>query len=179
MEGIPGPIPQTPPKEEEVSKFKFTKKRALIALAVVGVLAVTGAALAYFTSSGSGSGSASVGSDAGVTIDPVTFDDTLYPGGSTTVHFTVNNSSTTSSAKVGQVVADTSGGNTNGISGLPAGCSASDFTYTPGTALNTSIDPSDSVDGTGTLAMADSTSNQDACKGASPTLHLKVDNSAL
>jgi len=156
---------------------KLMRKRFLLPLAAVAALAITGVAYAYFTSSGSGSGTATVGTDAGVTIDSVSFDSTLYPGGSTTVHFTVNNASSNTAAKVGNVVADTSAG-TNGITGLPAGCSASDFTFAD-VSVNTEIAASGHFDGTGTLSMADTSANQDACKNASPVLHLKVDNSGI
>jgi hypothetical protein len=178
MEGNPGAeFPRPPPKEEEV-KSRFTKKRVIIALAAVGVLAIVGVAAAFFTSSGTGTGSATVGSTGNVTIDSVTITGDLFPGGdAATVSYTVNNA-TGKSVKVGDVVADTGAG-TNGITGLPAGCSASDFTYTSDGALNTTIADGDHADGTGTLSLANSSSNQDACQGATPTLHLKVDNSGL
>ncbi len=157
---------------------KSIRKRIIVPIAVVAALAVAGLAAAYFTSGGTGSGTATVGSDSGVTISPVTFDNTIYPGVSTTVHFTVNNASGKTAAKVGKVVADTSGGNTNGISGLPQGCPAADFHFNDVT-LNTEIAANGSTATTGTLAMDDTSVNQDACKGASPVLHLKVDNSGI
>jgi hypothetical protein len=147
----------------------------MIPLAAVAVLAVAGVALAFFTSSGTGSGTASVGTDAGVTIDPVTIAGTLYPNGpAATVDFTINNTSTDTSVHVGKVVADTSAG-THGITGLPAGCSASDFTFDDVTVGN-DIAAGDSIPGSGSLSMADSGVNQDACKNAHPVLHLKIDN---
>jgi hypothetical protein len=156
----------------------ITKRRARIALTVAGVLAVAVAALAYWTTSGGGSGTASVGTDAGVTINPVTFDGALYPGGSTTVHFTVNNTSADAPVKFHDVIADTSGGNTNGISGLPVGCSASDFHFSATTG-DQEIAKGGTYSSTGTLSMDNSTSNQDACKGQSPVVHLKVDKGSL
>jgi hypothetical protein len=158
---------------------KLTRKRILLpVVAVAAALAVAGAALAFFTASGTGSGTGSVGTDAGISIDPVTITGTLYPGGSATVSFTVNNLSTSTKVKVGQVVADTSGGNTNGISSLPAGCSASDFHFDPVT-VNSELDPSGTAAGQGTLSMDNTSVSQNACKGAQPVLHLKVDNSGL
>ena len=103
-------------------KSRFTKKRVIIALAAVGVLAIVGVAAAFFTSSGTGSGSATVGSTGNVTIDSVTITGDLFPGGdAATVSYTVNNA-TGKSVKVGDVVADTGAG-TNGITGLPVGTS--------------------------------------------------------
>jgi hypothetical protein len=46
----------------------FTRRRVVAALAVVTALVVAGAAVAYFTSSGSGTRSASVGSSSAVTL---------------------------------------------------------------------------------------------------------------
>jgi hypothetical protein len=155
------------------------RKRVLVALAAVAALAIAGVAYAYFTSSGSGSGTATVGSAGGLTIDPVTITGTLYPGDTTgaSVSFTINNPGS-SAVQVDKVVADTSGGNTNGISGLPAGCSASDFHFAD-VAVGTKIDAGGSTTGSGALTMDDTSSNQDACKNTTPTLHLKVDNTNL
>lgn len=156
---------------------KLMRKRILVPVATIAVLAIAGVALAYFTSSGTGSGTASVGTDAGVTISPVTIGTTLYPGGSSTVSFTVNNTSSDASAKVDKVVADTTAG-TNGITGLPAGCEAADFHF-GNVTVNTDIPANGSTSSSGTLSMDNSPANQDACKGAAPVLHLKVDNSGI
>lgn len=156
---------------------KLMRKRILVPVVAIAALAVAGIAYAYFTASGTGSGTASVGTDSGVTIDSVSFDSTLYPGGSTVVRFTIANSSSDTAAQVGKVVADTST-YTDGISGLPAGCDPSDFSFGDVT-VNTQIPAGRSVDETGTLRFADTGSNQDACKNASPVLHLTVDNSGI
>lgn len=156
---------------------KVLRKRILVPVVAIAAMAVAGIAVAYFTASGTGSGTASVGSAAGVTITGVSFDETLYPGGSTTVRFTVNNSSSNTSVKVDKVVADIAEG-TNGISGLPRGCDAADFSFGDVT-VNESIAADGSTSATGTLSLANSTANQDACQGASPVLHLKVDNSGI
>jgi hypothetical protein len=155
---------------------KLMRKRILVPVAAIAALAVAGIAVAYFTASGTGSGSATVGSAAGVTITNVTFDSALYPGGSTTVRFTINNSSSDTAVQVGKVIADTRAG-TNGITGLPAGCSASDFSFGD-VDVSASIPAGRSADETGTLRFADN-GNQDACQGASPTLNLVVDNSGI
>jgi len=158
---------------------KLMRKRILIPVAALAALAITAVAFAYFTSSGTGSGSATVGTDAGVTITGVSFDSTLYPGGSTNVRFTINNTSTSTAVQVGSVIADTSAG-TNGITAtsLAVGCDASWFTFDPVT-VNTSIPAGRSVGETGTLHFAESNTNQDACQRGSPTLNLTVDNSRI
>ena len=154
------------------------RKRALTAVLLLCALAVSGAAVAYWTTSGTGSGSATVGTDSGVTITPVSTTGSLYPGASVPVSFTINNTSTKAPVKIDKVIADTAGGNTNGISGLPVGCSASDFHFAPVT-VNSEIAPSGTHAGSGTLSMDNTAVNQDACKNASPVLHLKVDDSAI
>lgn len=156
---------------------KLMRKRILVPVAALAALALAGIAVAYFTASGTGSGTASVGTVGDVTITGVTFDDTLYPGGSTPVRLTINNTSADSAVSVDKVVADTAYG-TTGVDGLPAGCDAADFTFGDVT-VNESISANGSTTATGTLSMANSTANQDACQGASPVLHLKVDNSGI
>lgn len=156
---------------------KLMRKRILVPVVAIAALAVAGIAVAYFTASGTGSGTATVGSAAGVTITNVTFDSTLYPGGSTTVRFTINNGSSDTAVSVDKVVADTGAG-TNGITGVTGNCLASDFTFGDVT-VGRSIAAGSSVDATGTLRLADSSANQDDCQGASPVLNLKVDNSGI
>src|SRR5690348_10563269 len=128
---------------------KLMRKRILVPVAAIAALALAGIAFAYFTSSGTGSGTATVGSAAGVTIDNVSFDNTLYPGGSTTVRFTITNSSRDTAVQVHDVVADTTYG-TTGVDGLPAGCSAADFTFADVT-VDRSVPAGGSVNATGTL----------------------------
>jgi len=64
----------------------------LVALSVVAVLVFAGAAIAYFTSTGSGTGSATVGTSSVLTIHG-TIPSTLYPGTSSALTFTVDNPS--------------------------------------------------------------------------------------
>jgi hypothetical protein len=72
---------------------KFFGTRPVVAvISVVGVLTLAGAAIAYFTTTGSGTGSATVGASSVLTIHG-TSASALYPGTSSTVSFTVDNSS--------------------------------------------------------------------------------------
>jgi hypothetical protein len=59
---------------------RFASKRLIAALSVVGVLAVAGAAFAFFTASGSGTGSATVGSATSFVVTDTSVPVTLYPG---------------------------------------------------------------------------------------------------
>lgn len=155
--------------------MKRFAKRQWILVAVAALVAALAAfgAYAYWTASGTGSGTASVGTDSGVTIVVTNTGAALYPGGSATVTFHVHNNSTSSSVMVGKVVQD------GPVTGLPVGCSAADFSFGDVT-LNESVAASgNGADHTGTLSMANTGSNQDACKGSGPVLHLKTDNSSL
>jgi hypothetical protein len=157
---------------------KFGRKRLGISLGVVAAVVVSAVAIAYWTSSGGGSGTASVGTDNGVTIGNFAFGGALYPGHNTGVTFDIVNSSSTSKAKVGKVVADTAAG-PNGITGLPSGCSASDFHFGDVT-VNTEIAEGATLSSVaGTLSMDNTAANQDACKNASPVVHLTTDNSGI
>ena len=153
-----------------------SKRSRAIVFGLVAALVVAGGAVAFWLSSGTGAGTATVGTDSGLPISAVTFGNTLYPGGKTPVSFTITNSSANTAITVNQVAADTSFG-TNGITGLPGGCLPADFTF-PTFAVNQSIPASGTLNLTvptaGGLAFANTAVNQDACKGAAPVLHLKA-----
>ena len=153
---------------------RYARKR-LVLLGVVAVVAGMAAfgAYAYWTASGTGAGTATVGTDSGVTIVVTNTGAALYPGGSATITFHVQNDSSSSAVTVGKVVQD------GPVTGLPVGCSAADFSFGDVT-LNESVAASgNGANHTGTLSMANTASNQDACKNASPVLHLQTDNSGL
>lgn len=145
------------------------KKRALGVLSVIAVLAVAGIAVAYWTTTGSGEGSGKVAASNGTLVLHGTISNELTPGSTSPVTFTADNSNS-SSLKVGTVHAVVSIDEAHAT----AGCKASDFTInnteenqviakeSTGTKLSTN----------GSISMADTTSNQDACKGAEITLTL-------
>jgi len=152
------------------------KRSRAIVFGLVASLVVAGAAIAFWTSSGTGQGTATVGTSSGLPISAVTFGNTLYPGGKSPVSFTITNSSANTAITVAQVAADTSFGAT-GVTGLPGGCLPADFTF-PTFTVNQSIPAGGTLNLTvptaGGLAFANTAVNQDACKGASPVLHLKA-----
>jgi hypothetical protein len=151
---------------------RITGKRAFTALACVCALAAAGAAVAYFTSSGSGTGSASVGSSSAVTLH-ASIASNLYPGSSSPVTFTVDNPSS-GVQRVGTVSLSSIS-----VDAGHSSCSAvigggnPDFTMAP-VPVNQVFPPGNgqSVSATGTLAMNETGVNQDACQGATLTLHL-------
>lgn len=169
MLGHRGALAPTTPKE---AMSWTTKRRALIALGCTCALAVAGVALAYFTTSGSGTGNATVGSSSAVTLH-ATVSSNLYPGTSSPVSFTVDNPSS-GSQRVGtitlsSVTVDTAHStcSTTISGGNP------DFSM-PAVAVNKvfAAGNGQSVTQTGSLTMNETGVNQDACQGATVTLHL-------
>ncbi|HEV7615721.1 MAG TPA: hypothetical protein VGO36_05785 [Solirubrobacterales bacterium] len=150
----------------------ISKKRVLFAISAIGVLAIAAGAYAYFTSSGSGTATATVGSGSAVTIKG-TVGSNLYPGGSATVTFTVDNPSS-GAQRVGTI--------TLASIGVDAGHSTCSKVITggnpdfamPAVAVNKVFPTGNgqSVPSTGTLTMNDTGVSQDACQGATLTLNL-------
>jgi hypothetical protein len=145
------------------------RKRTLAVLGVVAILAVAGIAVAYWTTSGSGGGSGSVAASNGTLTLHGTITDALTPGGSSPVTFTADNGNS-SSLQVGTVHAVVSIDEEH----ANAGCQASDFTIAD-TVENQVIAASSSgvaLAHDGSISMADTAENQDACKGATVSLSL-------
>lgn len=151
---------------------RIAKRRGLVALGCVLAIAAAGAAVAYFTSSGSGTGTATVGSSSAVTLH-ATVSSTLYPGASSPVSFTVDNPSS-GSQRVGTITLASitvDAGHSTCSTAISGG--NPDFTM-PAVAVNKTFAPGNgqSVTQTGTLTMNDTGISQDACQGATLTLHL-------
>ena len=147
----------------------LNKKRTVLVLGAVAVLAIAGVAVAYWTTSGSGSGSGAVASSNGSITLHGTISGDLTPGDSAPVSFTADNGNS-SSEQVGTVHAVVTIDETH----ANAGCEASDFTIAD-TAENQVIPGSTSgvaLTHGGTISMADTAANQDACKGATISLAL-------
>ncbi|HWI95895.1 MAG TPA: hypothetical protein VNS60_07515 [Solirubrobacterales bacterium] len=150
----------------------ITKKRAFIALGCTCALAVAGVAFAYFTSSGSGTGTATAGSSSAVTLH-ATISNSLYPGSSSPVSFTVDNPSSgvqrVGTVTLASITVDASHSEckTTISGGNP------DFTMAA-VPVNQVVNPGNgqSVAATGTLTMNETGTNQDPCQGATLTLHL-------
>jgi hypothetical protein len=168
----------------------FNKKRSL-ALSGLLLLLLAGGAVAYFTTSGSGTGSATVGGNTPLTIHG-TSGSTLYPGTSSTISFTVDNPSsghqqlgTVHLASVKACVG--SGSSWNGTSCTNGGTNATgcqtvetgatdtnnaDF-WMPDVVSGQDFGPGNAqnVSATGTLTMNNLSSSQDACENANLTLN--------
>jgi hypothetical protein len=148
------------------------KKRALVAFACTCAIAVAGAALAYFTSTGAGTGTATVGSSSAVTLH-ASVPTNLYPGTSSTVSFTVDNPSS-GSERVGTITLasiSVDAGHSSCSTVITGG--NPDFTMAP-VVVNHVFPKGEgqSVTPTGSLTMNDTGVSQDACQGATLTLHL-------
>ncbi len=143
----------------------FMKKRVIVALSVLATLVVASSAYAYWTTTGSGTGSGSVSASNGTIVLHGTIDTALTPGATSAVHFTADNAGT-SSLYVGSVHAV--------VSTDKPGCLVSDFTISD-TVENQQVPAGSTglaLTGAGSIAMADTALNQDACKGAAITLTL-------
>ncbi len=144
----------------------FTRKRVAV-LSVIGVLALAAAAVAYWTGSGSGSGTANVGTSGTVALT-ATVPDGIAPGTSKDVSFTASNATDSpiylSTVHLDSVVPD----------GAHSACDTTDFSMAD---VSEGVEVAAGASGqslanTGTLVFADTTANQDACKGATLTLNL-------
>lgn len=150
----------------------IAKRRLLVALGCTCAVAATGAALAYFTTSGSGTGTATAGSSSAVTLHG-TVSSNLYPGTSSAVSFTVDNPSSGSqrvgTISLGSITVDA--GHSTCSTAISGG--NPDFSMPP-VAVNQTFSSGNgqSVTPTGTLTMNETGVNQDACQGATLTLHL-------
>ncbi len=166
------------------------KKRVRAGLGLLFALVFAAGAFAYFTTGGSGTGTASVGTSSALTIHGTA--GTLYPGTSTTVNFTVDNPSSgyqqLGTIHLASVKACVGAGSWWSASGCTAGgtevtgcesvepgptnTNTADF-YMPDLAANQDIasGTGQSVTATGTLWMNDLSTNQDACKNANLTLN--------
>ncbi len=154
--------------------MQITKKRAAAVGAAAALCLIGGTtAFAYWTTSGSGVGSAATGNTVPVTINATNAAITgLYPGGP--ARALSGNFDNTNPGKVyiGQVsVAISSISTPQANSGLPA-CTSDDFTLVNATATNGEI-----ASGTGvgawsgaSIAMKDTAANQDNCKGVTVNL---------
>jgi hypothetical protein len=167
----------------------FTRKRVLGTLGVIGVT-LAGVAYAYFSASGSGTGSATVGTSSALTLHG-TSGSTLYPGVTSTVSFTVDNPSP-GKQQVGTIHlvsvkacvgassswngSACSSGGTEATTCETVETGSSDLTtanfWMPDVVSNQDVASGNgqTISATGTLTMNDLSSAQDACKTANLTL---------
>lgn len=151
---------------------RTNKRLAVIVAAGALVILGGGAAYAYWTSTGIGSGSATTGtSEDFVVASSAATGGPLTPGGpSQTVGFTVTNPGT-GSQNLSLVVVTVA--NADGTAWTQvAGCSAADYTIGAPAITYGEIAPSGVATGTVTITMDDDPVNQDGCKDATVPLYL-------
>ena len=154
---------------------KFAKKRVLVALSVVVALAFAGIAVAYFTSSGSGPGSASVGKSTSFKVDVTNPAAALVPGGAAQdIGITVTNPAGSGSQNLSAVSVVVDPNWSSGTTGYPdeAACTAADFTVTQPVVKATDMTDGQVLPITGAkIAMNDDASApQDNCQGVTVPL---------
>jgi hypothetical protein len=170
-----------------MKRFSLKSKVIAGAAAAVLVAGIGGAAFAFFTSNGSGQGSATVGSATPWTVDNIaTTGPDLLPGvGTQTISFKVTNGSEaaqTLNAVHLVIDADVNGDvlDANNANAAVAGCKAVDFvpvddnSTLPASLAGSTPGPAGVYSGSSTLTLTDSGSSQDACQGVSPAFHVNA-----
>lgn len=140
----------------------FRKTKAATALAIIAAIVTAGGAYAFWTSTGSGSGSAKNAAGNGTTTIKATFASGLTPGATEDVVYTADNPGS-SKLQVGTIKAV--------VSTLPTTCLPADFVV-PDFPANKTV-PAGTTGfalGSGKITFTDTDVNQDACKSATVTL---------
>lgn len=151
-------------------------RRGKLVVALLAALAVAAGAAAYFSSTGSGSGSVQAGTSQAVSITAGSPTSSLYPGGSADVRATISNPNSVQ-VRITSLALDPSQG-TSGYSANASGCAlsfagsnngGSGWTVPPKVGnVNGTLD----VDLTSAISMGAGAAN--ACQGQTFTVYLKV-----
>jgi hypothetical protein len=157
--------------------MRRTKRSTPLALLVSAlVVAVAGAAFAYWATSGSGSAAATTSGTAALTLSPGTPTAELYPGGQAAVVTTVANSNV-AAVRIGSLALDPTQG-TGGftVDAAHPGCAVSTLGFTTQTngGMGWTVPGNGSLPLTLAGALSMSTSAANACQGATFTVYLKV-----
>jgi hypothetical protein len=151
--------------------FRNLKQRKFaLPIAALVALVVAGGAYAYWTTNGSGTGSAATGTDSGVTVAQVGTISGLVPGGNAqAVDFKINNPASTKQY-ISSVAVSIASITKNGSAA--SGCSAADFDLSQPNAINRDLSSGDTsfAPSGASIAMKDLATNQDGCKGATVNL---------
>ena len=156
----------------------FTKKSAFIATGIFVAAATAATALAFWTTTGSGSTSSKAATVGNLTV-AVTLADGSHPGDGPTgaaITGTVTNG-TTSAISVSQVAGDPANVATHylTVDSAHSTCVLTDFTLQMDPIVGAPVTLAangGSTPFTGRLVMAESGANQNACQGAVLTVHL-------
>jgi hypothetical protein len=148
----------------------FLRPRRIAAVAAGACLAASTAAYGYWTTTGAGNGTASVAAAGATLVLHGAAAVPLAPGGATAVAFTADNPGP-STLELGTI-------HLEGVTAdaAHAGCAVDDFAMAD-VPSHTRVPAGASgyaLTGAGSLRMADTDQNQDACKGATLTLSLSA-----
>lgn len=151
--------------------MRFTKKKLVVVGFAVAALVSSGTALAYWTQSGTGTGSATAGTTTGITVNQTSVSaSALYPGGTAEAlsgTFTNPNASPVNVSTVAAVVSSISGGGTDNTK--PA-CTTADFAI-GGSSGPYTVAPGTLTAWSGlTVRLVPGTLNQDNCKNATANI---------
>jgi hypothetical protein len=162
----------TSPKAGRRAPGRFRNHKRLTAVGVVAVLAVAGGAYAFWTGSGTGGGTATVGTSGTVTV-AATVTAGIAPGTSEPVSFTAANPGTSPITVSGVHLANVT------VDASHSTCVTADFTmasvveapvgFGHPVPAGATVEP---LPTNGSLVYANTGVNQDACKGATLTLAL-------
>lgn len=141
-------------------------KKAVAVLTGGMLVVVAGGAYAYWTTTGTGSGSAATGTVAGITVNQTTTVAGLYPGGPAQ---TISGTFTNTNSGAVYVAAVTAA-----LGTLPGGCLPADFTIAGTATVNVNVPSGTGVGSwTGlTIAMNNTAVSQNACKASTIPLAL-------
>jgi len=145
--------------------MRFSRKAKIGAAAVIGSLGISVAGFAYWTTSGTGTGSATTGTNTAVTVTQVGTISALVPGGTAqAIDFNINNSTSTPQYVTSVTVTLTVPPGT----GTTPACTTADFDLIPPNAIAADQGPGATLHSPSgaTLALKNTGLNQDRCKNA-------------
>ena len=146
--------------------MRITKKKAAVVIAVAAVaMAGAGGAYAYWTTGGTGDGTASAGQAAGFKVEQVGSVTDLVPGIGQTLNFKVTNEATFAQYLSGVNVTVKPFSVATVASGQPA-CTEGDFAISAITVTPGQIAAGANKTGTAVITLTNKATNQDNCKGA-------------
>jgi len=140
-------------------------------LTVVVLLAIGGVALAYWTQGGSGSGTASAGTSAAITVNQTGSPSGLYPGGPSAALAGTFTNTNASPVNISSLTAVVHAFASHTVDATKPDCTEADFAV--GGASGANVVPSGTAVGAWaglTIRMLDNGLNQDNCKGAAITI---------
>ena len=160
--------PARPTLTLKESETMLTKKKILLVTAAL--MMVAGAAFAYWTNTGSGTGSATTGTNSPITIVQTGSSVTLQPGGASSTlsgTFTNPNTSPVFVSQVTATLASVSGAGTSAL-----GCTTADYALTtPTITINAEVSPDDTTTWSGIeVRLLNRPANQNDCKNATINL---------